>query len=136
MKYVAEVPRFFTEVVADNLDAAKEELAKQAQIVARENSVIEDITDKEMPSPRDALTAKDDSLLNRIVNIFESGKSIAKATNGSAFLGIGGGDVLFGSDLCKSLGIADDMKPNMFLSFGGYLNTLTKDADAEAKKSL
>lgn len=128
-KFICEVPRFFSELFAENLEEAKAKLADEAAIVAKKYSVIEDVTNKEFPSAKEALTAKDDTLLNRIVNIFESGKSITKATGATTFLGIGGGDVLFNSGLCKSLGIASDeeVKANMFVSFGGYLSNTVKD---------
>lgn len=133
MKFVAEVPRFFTEITAEDLNAAKAELMVQAQNVVKQGAVIEDVTNKTMPSPKEALTARDDSLLSKIVNIFATGKSITDATGGTAFLGIGGGDVMFGADLCKSLGITDEVKPSMFLSFGGYLDNRAKELSTKTK---
>jgi hypothetical protein len=128
-KFMCEVPRFFSEIFAENLEEAKEKLAAEATIVAKKYATVEDVTNKEFPSAKEALTAKDDTLLNRIVNIFESGKSITKATGATTFLGIGGGDVLFNSGLCKSLGIAseEELKTDMFVSFGGYLSNSIKD---------
>lgn len=128
-KYICEVPRFFSELLAESEEAARAKLEAEATLVARKYAIVEDATDKQLPSAKEALTAKDDTLLNRIVNIFESGKSITKATGATTFLGIGGGDVLFNANLCKSLGIAadDEIKSDMFISFGGYLGNMVKD---------
>lgn len=130
-KFLCEVPRMFSEITAEDLAAAKNKLAEEAGIVARKYAVLEDISGKEYPSAKEASSSDSDTLLNRIVNVFESGKSVTSVTGHTAFLGIGGGDIVFNSSLSHALGIVeeDEIKADVFVSFGGFLADSLKVAN-------
>lgn len=132
--FVTEVPRFFSRIEAEDKKAAIAVLEKEAATVVAKHAVIEELKGAALPTAKEAMVSKTKNLPERIVNIFNSGTNIAKATKGVAFLGIGDGDILFGASLCKELGIAgDDMKDASFMSLGGYLSDITSDIMKDVK---
>lgn len=140
--FIAEVPRFFTMFEAPDQKEAENILSTTAGKVAVDYGDMQNVTGKGLPESKAAVTGDNDNLLNKVVNLFEMSKSITKATGSSAFLGVGGADVLFDSVLGSKLGLPSS---GDFVSLDSYLTdiapkvTYTKGSllqvDKEAKDS-
>lgn len=128
-KYVTEIPRYVAVIEATDEEECKEYLADEVRSLIDSSLVtIEDITGKEAPSAIEAAKSRTRNLLNKGVNIVETSRNITKVTGGTAYLGVGGADVVFNKDAANFFSITKFVHDNKEVDFSAKEGVITNES--------
>lgn len=141
-RYICEVPRYFAIADATSEEELKTYVADELRQLLDTPAVkIEKLTAASAPTVAEATKSRSRSIVNNVVHLVDTGKHITKVTGGTAFLGVGGADILFNKDAAAFFGVTkfmhEDKELNVeadegvavgdsFFSYGASLRSFVK----------